>query len=209
MRENGPLLSLVVDPPGTKGGPRAGNFPGPPKNPFCPGWSHDPGQKPPPHIFLPLAPFFQHLATSAPSILLAAVVPSSAPPGPKAPHRRPKSSAPPPRDPETAATSWPRPPPGGRPRLVRRHRPPRAQPGGLPRPEDRLPEHRPRGSTRCAASSSPTSASPVRRRRAQPSPGLCAATTSPPYVSTLAVGRRHPARKPNIFCELGSNFSDL
>ena len=40
-----PLLSRVVDPPGTKGGPRAGNFPGPPKNPFCPGWSHDPGQK--------------------------------------------------------------------------------------------------------------------------------------------------------------------
>ena len=35
---------LVVDPPGTKGGPRAGNFPGPPKNTFCPGWSHDPGQ---------------------------------------------------------------------------------------------------------------------------------------------------------------------
>ena len=45
MRENGPLLSRVVDPPGTKGGPRAGNFPGPPKNTFCPGWSHDPGQK--------------------------------------------------------------------------------------------------------------------------------------------------------------------
>ena len=44
-RENGPLLSRVVDPPGTKGGPRAGNFPGPPKNTFCPGWSHDPGQK--------------------------------------------------------------------------------------------------------------------------------------------------------------------
>ena len=43
-RENGPLLSRVVDPPGTKGGPRAGNFPGPPKNTFCPGWSHDPGQ---------------------------------------------------------------------------------------------------------------------------------------------------------------------
>ena len=41
MRENGPLLS----PPGTKGGPRAVNFPGPPKNTFCPGWSHDPGQK--------------------------------------------------------------------------------------------------------------------------------------------------------------------
>ena len=45
MRENGPLLSRVVDPPGTKGGPRAGNFPGPPKNTFCPGWSHHPGQK--------------------------------------------------------------------------------------------------------------------------------------------------------------------
>ena len=38
-------MSRVVDPPGTKGGPRAGNFPGPPKNPFCPGsWLH-PGQK--------------------------------------------------------------------------------------------------------------------------------------------------------------------
>ena len=45
MRENGPLLSRVVDLPGTKGGPRAGNFPGPPKNTFCPGWSHHPGQK--------------------------------------------------------------------------------------------------------------------------------------------------------------------
>ena len=44
-RENGPLLSRVVDPHGTKGGPRAGNFPGPPKNTFCPGWSHNPGQK--------------------------------------------------------------------------------------------------------------------------------------------------------------------
>ena len=46
MRENGPLLSRVVDPPGTKGGPRAGKFPGPPKNTFCPGCSHHPGQKP-------------------------------------------------------------------------------------------------------------------------------------------------------------------
>ena len=44
-RENMPLLSRVVDPPGTKGGPRAGNFLGPPKNTFCSGWSHDPGQK--------------------------------------------------------------------------------------------------------------------------------------------------------------------
>ena len=45
MRENGPLLSRVVDPPGTKGGPRAGNFPGQPKNPFCPGWWLHPGEK--------------------------------------------------------------------------------------------------------------------------------------------------------------------
>ena len=48
MRENRPLLSRVVDQPGTKGGLRAGNFPGPPKNTFCPGsWLH-PGQKAPP-----------------------------------------------------------------------------------------------------------------------------------------------------------------
>ena len=46
MRENGPLLSRLVDPPGTKGRPRDGNFPGPPKNTFCPGWSHHPGQTP-------------------------------------------------------------------------------------------------------------------------------------------------------------------
>ena len=46
-RENGPLLSRVVDPPGTKDGPWAGNFPGPPKNTFCPWWSHHPGQKAP------------------------------------------------------------------------------------------------------------------------------------------------------------------
>ena len=45
MRENGPLLSRVVDPPGTNGGPRAGNFPCPPKNTFCPRRSHDLGQK--------------------------------------------------------------------------------------------------------------------------------------------------------------------
>ena len=45
MRENGPLLSRVVDPPGTKGGPRAGNFSGLPKNTFCPGWWLHPGQK--------------------------------------------------------------------------------------------------------------------------------------------------------------------
>ena len=63
MRENGPVLSRVVDPPGTKGGPRAGNFPGPPKNTFCPGsWLH-PGQKGPPYIcpfFLRLPPTLGH-----------------------------------------------------------------------------------------------------------------------------------------------------
>ena len=37
MMENGPLLSQVVDPPGTKGGPRAGNFPARQKTPFVPG----------------------------------------------------------------------------------------------------------------------------------------------------------------------------
>ena len=45
MRENGPLLSRVVDQPGSKGWPWAGDFPGLPKNTFCPGWSHDLGQK--------------------------------------------------------------------------------------------------------------------------------------------------------------------
>ena len=37
MRENGPLLSRV--------GRGLGIFPARPKNTFCPGWSHDPGQK--------------------------------------------------------------------------------------------------------------------------------------------------------------------
>ena len=41
-----PLLSRVVDPPGTKDGPRARNFAGPPKNTFCPRWSHDPDKRP-------------------------------------------------------------------------------------------------------------------------------------------------------------------
>ena len=54
----------------TKGGPRARNFPGPPKNIFCPGWSHHPGQKG----------------------LLSRVV---APPGTKAPLYNSHSSSPP------------------------------------------------------------------------------------------------------------------
>ena len=49
-RENGPLLSRVVEPPGTKGGPWAGNFPGSPKNTFHPeSWIH-PRQKAPPFV---------------------------------------------------------------------------------------------------------------------------------------------------------------
>jgi len=68
MRENWPLLSWVVDPPGTKGGPRAGNFPGPPKNTFCPGWSHDPGQKAP--ILYMCAPCSSSPNTSPPSPIL-------------------------------------------------------------------------------------------------------------------------------------------
>ncbi|KAG2578658.1 hypothetical protein PVAP13_6NG118203 [Panicum virgatum] len=87
MRENGPLLSRVVDPPGTKGGPRTGNFPSPPKNIFCPGWSHHSGQKgllsrvvaPPgtkaPHItlILPLPLFPNHFTI----FLISAGAPSS------------------------------------------------------------------------------------------------------------------------------------
>ena len=100
MRENGPLLSRVVDPPGTKGGPRAGNFPGPPKNPFCPGsWLH-PGQKAPPIYFLPPSPFPLTLGfSSAPG---AAAVPCS-------PHRASPTSpsaadlTPPPRAPRPPA----------------------------------------------------------------------------------------------------------
>ena len=89
VRENGPLLSRVVDPPGTKSGPRAGNFLGPPKNTFCPGWSHDPGQKallsrvvaPPgtkggPPIYVPSSSaFLQHLGI----FLICAAPPSSLP----------------------------------------------------------------------------------------------------------------------------------
>jgi hypothetical protein len=147
----GGLLSRVKPRTGTKG-------------PFVPG-RRSTQDKSPPYISSP-CPLFQHLATFAPSILLAAVIPSSAPPRPRAPHRRPESSAPPPRDPaaprqdpETATVSWPRPlsggrphpvrrrrppraPPGGLPRPVLRRRPPRAPPGGLPHPEDRLPERR-------------------------------------------------------------------
>ena len=46
-RENGPLLSRVVDPPVTKGGPRAGNFPSPPKNTFLSWVESRPGTKGP------------------------------------------------------------------------------------------------------------------------------------------------------------------
>ena len=56
MRENMPLLSRVVDPPGTKGGPRAGNFPGPPKITFLSRVKPPPGTKGP---FVPCREFTQ------------------------------------------------------------------------------------------------------------------------------------------------------
>ena len=185
MRENGPLLS----PPGTKGGPRAVNFPGPPKNTFCPGWSHDPGQKggpfvpgeattrdqrafcpwswlhpgqkAPPYISSP-RPLFQHLAFCAVD-----------PPRRRRPELRAaptECSAPPPRDLRAAA-----PRPRGAPPRPRDHRrvvaPTTARRTSLPNvPPSSSPSATrsaaPRGSTRCAASSSPTSASPLRRCRA-------------------------------------------
>ena len=114
MRENGPLLSRVVDPPGTKGGPRAGNFPGLPKNTICPGWSHHPGQKgllsrvvaPPgtkgPHPYISLFPPPSPTLGGFLDLRRAAVVPSShrascslPPPSSSAADlRRPSSAAP-------------------------------------------------------------------------------------------------------------------
>ena len=115
MRENGPLLSRVVDPPGTKGGPRAGNFPGPPKNTFCPGWSHDPGQKallsqvvaPPgtkggPPIYVPSSSaFLQHLGTVLDLLRRRPRAPSTSP---TIPERHPSSAASTPRPPWTTAS---------------------------------------------------------------------------------------------------------
>ena len=100
MRENGSLLSRVVDPPGTKGGPRAGNFPGPPKNTFCPGWSHDPGQK----ASTPISPFFLPLPQHLVVFLICVAPPSS--PAPTAPPARRRRR---PRAPSTSPTSAARP----------------------------------------------------------------------------------------------------
>ena len=117
-RENGPLLSRVVDPPGTKGGPRAGNFPGPPKNtfvpggtttrdkrPFCPGWWLHPGQKGDPLYMSFLPPPSSN--TWAQFLICSAAVPerrrrpppspsaARAPPPPRPGHlgRRPRQAA--------------------------------------------------------------------------------------------------------------------
>ena len=130
-RENGPLLSRVVDPPGTKGGPRAGNFPGPPKNPFCPGWWLHPGQKAPPYIsFLPPSPFPQTLVSFG-----AAAVRSPAPPTARAQHpRAPPPSTSPPRAPASTAAVDVR-HPGPDPAAQAQH--PRAPPTSCRRPEPR------------------------------------------------------------------------
>ena len=145
MRENGPLLSRVVDPPGTKGGPRAGNFSGPPKNTFCPGWSHDPGQKgilsrvvaspgtkgwPP--IYVPSSSaFLQHLGTVLDLLRRRPRAPSMSP---TIPERRPSSAASTPRPP------WTTTPPGRSP--VRRRPRPRATssspPPAIPAPPHEL-----------------------------------------------------------------------
>src|SRR6185437_7341864 len=90
----------VVDLPGTKGGPRARNFLGPPKSPFVPGGATT-RDKRPPHIFpssfaLPPNTWFLHLRLVPP--------PSPAPPTARAqrPRAPPPSSSPPrapPREP--------------------------------------------------------------------------------------------------------------
>ena len=140
MRENGPLLSRVVDPPGTKGGPRAGNFPGPPKTPFvpgeattrdkrafCPGWWLHPGQKGPP-IYVPSSSsFLQHLGTV---LDLLRRRPRALSTSPTIPERCPSSAASMPRPP------WTTTPPGRSP--VRRRPRPRATSSLLPWPPLRV-----------------------------------------------------------------------
>jgi len=101
MRENGPLLSRVVDPPGTKGGPRAGNFPGPPqkhllsrveprpgtKGPFVPGRGFTRDKRPPPNI----SPFFLRLPPTLSVLDLHPLPPPS--PAPTASCSPPSSSS--------------------------------------------------------------------------------------------------------------------
>ena len=210
MRENGPLLSRVVDPPGTKGGPRAGNFPGPPKNTFCPGWSHDPGQK---DLFCPgwwLHPgqkgapiyvpsssaFLQHLGTVLDLLRRRPRAPSTSP---TIPERRPSSAACTPRSP------WTTTPPGRSP--VRRR--PSPVPPRLRRPvlhsavefprrrcppsrADHLPGFASRHRTRSwgsearsrPATTSPTSSVERRRRISTPAILHCSILHFRPSVST-------------------------
>ena len=116
-------MSRVVDPPGTKGGLRAGNFPGPPKNTFCPEWSHHPGQKPPPELRCPTARCRPRAPLSPFELLPAnavvrhrrpqttSTVPSlSAPSSSSSPSRRraPPRRRPPPRPPPPAGLPGPR-----------------------------------------------------------------------------------------------------
>ena len=176
-----PLLSWVVDPPGTKGGPQAGNFPGPPKNTFCPrwrpfvpgeattrdkrafcpGWWLHPGQKGGPYISRLTSAFLQHLG-----IFLICAAPSSSP------IARP---APPPSP--SAARASPPPRPG---RLGRRPRQAAhrcaAVPGPVP-PRLRRPGLH---SARAPSSSPPTAASTARRRAAILSAARHRAASSPP-----------------------------
>ena len=197
MRENGPFLSRVVDPPKTKSGPRAGNFPGPPKNTFVPGgattrdkrpfspgsWLH-PGQKGGP-LYMSLLPppssntwsvLDLRLARAAAvpcahRLLLAAVV---------VPERR----RPPP--PEDAPTELRRPTapsvpssaiPERRPELCR----PRAPPHCAVVPDLRRPEPPPRVQTSSLIPARTCSPPPRRlfRHRPRPPPRPCAAMSSP------------------------------
>ena len=91
MRENVPLLSRVVDPTGTKGGPRTGNFSGPPKNtflsrvqpppgtkgPFVPGGGFTRDKRSPSYICLRLVPLLPTLG-----FLISAASPPPRPPSP-------------------------------------------------------------------------------------------------------------------------------
>ena len=171
-RENGPLLSRVVDPPGTKGGPRAGNFPSPSKNTFCPGWWLHPGQKRGP-LYMSLLP---PPSSNTWAFLICAAPPSSlirASCSAAVPERRPSSAASTPRPP------WTMTPPGRSP--VRRHPRPRATSSLPPRPTLRARPclRRPRWPPMHAAAPPP---SPLR--------------ATPPPVSLVVQGRRPRFPRP-------------
>ena len=194
MRENGPLLSRVVDPPGTKGGPRAGNFPGPPKNTFCPGCSHHPGQKD------LLSRVVASPGTKAPPIYF--LPPSFAlPPNTCFFWCRRRPLLPPPREPtspSTAAVDVAAQSPAAR---AQRHRAPsslRAPPPLTPpsRPRPRATSARRPGlhSARTPSSSPPPAASTARRRAATLSAARHRAASSPPRRPGPCRAPRFPRR---------------